>query len=216
MRPLRVMVYDKTCTTTPLQVFRGKPRRLRVGLSHSWVLGGWLYGRLGRLDRCAGFSDWASALAWLGEIERERSIGEIQFWGHGRWGQLLIDGQPLERSAVEPGHTHHKALSAVRERLSGADALWWFRTCETFGAERGHDFARAWTDFMGCRAAGHTYVIGPWQSGLHALEPGAVPHWSTQEGLEQGRPDAPVKAQTSGPRQPNTIHCLQGRVPHGW
>ena len=37
----------------------------------------------------------------------------------------------------------------------------------------GHDFARAWTDFFGSRAAGHTFIIGYWQSGLHTLAPGA-------------------------------------------
>ena len=39
-RPLRLIVYDRTCT--------GRPAR--PGLTHSWIAGAWLYGRLDRID----------------------------------------------------------------------------------------------------------------------------------------------------------------------
>jgi hypothetical protein len=93
--------------------------------------------------------------------------------------------------------------------------LWWFRTCETFGCEAGHDFARRWTRFFGCRAASHTYIIGPWQSGLHILEPGQSPDWPLDEGLAEGTPDSPEKALWSTPGKPNTIFCLTSRLPDG-
>ncbi|MEL6179258.1 MAG: hypothetical protein AAFS10_09900 [Myxococcota bacterium] len=213
--PLRVMIYDATCRTASFKL-RGHKRHLPIGLSHSWRAGAVLYRGWGRLDHTAGFSDWATALTWLANVEPERPLGSIQFWGHGRWGHILIDKEPLSRTALSPNHVLHGHLKAIQERLCGPEALWWFRTCETFGAEPGHHFARTWTDFMACQAAGHTFVIGPWQSGLHSLKPGATPHWSPSEGLQAGRPDAPLKAFMSGPRYPHTIHCLQGQVPPGW
>lgn len=205
MSALRLMIYDETCTRDwgPL------------GLTHSWRVGAHLYAGLGRLDAWAGASSWAGALDWLARIQPDRAIGEVQFWGHGRWGLVKIAGEALDASALGPSHRLNPALQRIRERMS-PDGQWWFRTCETFGASRGHDFARRFTDFMGCAAAGHTYIIGPWQSGLHRLQPGQQPHWSAWEGLKGGTPDAPQRAFWSGPTAPNTVHCLRGRVPDGW
>ena len=102
----------------------------------------------------------------------------------------------------------------VRDRLlPDGEALWWFRTCETFGTETGQRFARAWTRFLGCRAAGHTYVIGAWQSGLHSLQPGETPRWSPEEGVQPG---PTPRSLTSRPGAPNTITFLHGRIPEGF
>jgi hypothetical protein len=76
----------------------------------------------------------------------------------------------------------------------------------------GHAFARAWTRYFQCRAAGHTYVIGPFQSGLHCLAPGAEPDWPTTEGLPTDEPHARA-ALWSTPFAPNTITCFHGTVP---
>ena len=70
------------------------------------------------------------------------------------------------------------------------DPLWWFRTCEAFGATRGHDFARRFTDFFGGRAAGHTYIIGLWQSGLHSLRAGESRNGRSRRGCPEGQPSA--------------------------
>ena len=99
--------------------------------------------------------------------------------------------------------------------MPGGESLWWFRACETFGAVPGRDFARAFTDFLGCRAAGHTHVIAFLQSGLHSLGPGEEPHWPADEGLLHGSPDAPLEACPSAPGAPNTITCLHSRFPEG-
>lgn len=203
VRPLRLMLYDQTCAGAP-----GLP-----GLSHAWWTGGHLYRGLGRIDRFAGFADWPAALRWLAEVEPDRPIGEVQLWCHGKWGHARLDRTPLDAGALSPSHRWHGLLCAIRDRLAGPDALFWFRTCETFGARAGHDFARRWTDFTGCRAAGHTYIIATWQSGLHSLRPGDSPTWSLREGLREGTPDAPVRAHWSGPRAPNTITCFHGTVP---
>jgi hypothetical protein len=145
-------------------------------------------------------------------VEPARSIAEVQFWGHGKWGRALIARESFDRSSLLPAHPLRSTLEAVRERLA-PDALIWFRTCETLGAHAGQDFARALADFAGARVAGHTYEIGYWQSGLHALDPGAKPDWDPSEGLAAGHPGAPERALPSRPDAPNTVTCFTSRVP---
>lgn len=199
--PLRLLVYDATQRERP-------PRALGA----SWQVGSYLYRGLGRIDAALGARSFDEAFAWLAAYQPDRAIGELQFWGHGKWGRALIDRESFDRRALAAGHPLHAGLSAFRERLSG-DALIWFRTCETLGAEPGHAFASALADFLGASVAGHTFVIGFFQSGLHRLRPGMKPTWSTAEGLSRGTPHAPEAAFDSGPQQPNTITCLTGRIP---
>lgn len=204
--PLRLMIYDDTC--------RG--RFLLPGLTHFWRVGGLLYRALGRLDHFRGVRSWAEGLCWLAETEPGREIEEVQFWGHGRWGNAQIAGEALDGSALSPHHPLHALLVALRSRLSQG-ALWWFRSCQTFGAQRGHAFAESFASFFGCRVAGHTFVIGLWQSGLHSLAPGRVPHWPPQEGLPPGKsPDNPDRGLWSWPGRPHTITCFARRVPDGF
>ena len=193
---LRLIIYDDTCRS-----------RFGQGLSTIWSVGAKLYSGVER-----GVHDWQKALRFLAQYPGSEPIDEVQFWMHGKWGQLYIGRNVVDRTALSPGHALAPAFAAVRERLS-PQARFWFRTCETFGAERGHDFARAWTDYFGCPAAGHTYVIGFWQSGLHRLDPGMAPDWSASEGLLEGTPAAPRRAKPSSPGEPSTIHCFDGRFP---
>jgi hypothetical protein len=201
---LRLVVYDATQ--------RARPPKL---LGYSWQYGTHLYRALGRVDAAHGARGFASALEWLKKCQPSRPIQELQFWGHGKWGQIFIDRESLDRSVLSPAHRHHAAFQAVRERLA-PDALLWFRTCETFGAERGHDFASALADATGARVAGHTFVIGFFQSGLHCLRPGAQPRWSATEGLARGSAEQPEMALPSTPTAPNTITCLDGEIPAGF
>jgi len=223
------MIYDNTCTggLPSLGAGEGILRRAsdllagtpRLGLTHSWQVGGALYAALGRLDDRRGFANWGAALTWLADHRSLEPIGEIQFWGHGKWGCAKIDREDLDVEILDRAHPDHDKLLAIRERMrprGDQPPLWWFRTCETFGAERGHEFARAWASFFGCRAAGHTYIIGPYQSGLHTLDPGELPGWSAREGLIEGTADAPRRALWSTRREPNTITCLHGRIPPGY
>lgn len=205
---LRLMLYDRTCTHTAIRGWRAP-----LGLSHSWQVGGPLYGALSRLDRWRGVASWAEGLEWLATADEP--IDEIQFWGHGRRGTALVDREGLSVASLAPGHPHARALDAVRERMHPG-SRWWFRTCDTFGGDAGHTFARRWTDHFGCDAAGFTYVIGVWQSGLHRLSPGAVPRWPASEGIAVGTPAKPVRSAGSAPWRPHTITCFDGSIPAGW
>jgi hypothetical protein len=200
---LRLLIFDRTDRRW------GVPR-----LSAAWRAGASLYRGLGWVDAWRPVSRWSEALDWL-VGHGDEPIDEIQFWGHGNWGCVKIDGVRLDAAALKPGSPHHARLCAIRERMSPG-ALWWFRTCETFGAEVGHDFARRWTDFFGRRAAGHTYVIGSWQSGLHSLEPGDRPAWPADEGIAAGSAAEPAKAKGSRPWAPNTISFFRSSIPEGY
>lgn len=201
---LRLVVYDAT-------------QRLRrpKALGLSWQYGTHLYRALGRVDAAYGARGFADALAWLARHDGARPLQEVQFWGHGKWGRIFIDRESLDRSVLGHGHSQHRAFQAVRERLV-PDALLWFRTCETLGARAGQDFAAALADATGARVAGHTYVIGFFQSGLHCARPGVAPAWSTVEGLARGSAEQPEQALNSTPDAPNTITCLTGQIPEGF
>jgi hypothetical protein len=128
---------------------------------------------------------------------------------------VLLGPDVLDASAFVPTSRFYAQLEAIRERVHTRSRIW-FRTCETFGAQAGHSFAERVSDFFGCRAAGHTYIIGAWQSGLHSIGPGERARWPIEEGLREGTPSAPQRAFGSAPWRPNTIHALVSDVPIGW
>jgi len=183
-------------------------------LSFAWARGAQLYRAQRRIDAAHGVASWAEAFAWL--EQQPGPIDELQYWGHGRWGCVLVDRTDiLHAPSLEPDHAHHRGLAMIRERLA-PDALIWFRTCETFGAAAGHDFAMRLADWTGARVAGHTHVIGFHQSGLHGLRPGMRPSWPSTEGLARGTADAPERAKGSRPWASHTITCLHANVPDAW
>ncbi|MCH9682439.1 MAG: hypothetical protein K0V04_13465 [Deltaproteobacteria bacterium] len=201
------MVFDRNC--------RGKTAR--PGLSHAWWAGAKLYRSLGRLDAYRGVDSWEEALDYLAQFRPELPLAEVQYWGHGKWGGARVQSQHLDSSALVHGHPLRSRLAAVADRmLPNAQSLWWFRTCETFGARPGHRFAAELSDFLQSRVAGHTYIIGHIQSGLHTLMPGQQPQWSDEEGLRAGSPDNPQRAWWSKWKAPNTITCLRGTIPEGY
>ena len=187
---MRVVVYDRT----------------DGGLSRVWGAGSALYRGLRRVDAAQGVESWDEALTWIATLPEP--ITELQYWGHGKWGAALVDDDVLDASSL------HR-LEGLREQLA-PDALVWFRTCETFGARRGIDFAERLGDFLGVRVAGHTFIIHFHQSGLHALAPGSRADWSEEEGLKAGSAADPQRARRSAPWAPRTITCLAGSVPDAW
>jgi hypothetical protein len=208
---LRLLVFDRTCTGS-----HGLP-----GLSHAWRAGQHLYRGLRRLDAGFGAASWGEALDWLASHGAPAPLAEIQFWGHGHWGRANIAGEALDVAALSPGHPLQPRLAQVATRMQRKErGLWWFRTCETFGTAAGHQFASAFARFFDCRVAGHTHVIGVWQSGLHSLLPDQTPNWPVTEGVRTTVSSVSsanaVSAAPSRPFAPNTISCLHGRVPAGF
>lgn len=208
IEPLRLMLFDTTC--------RG--RGVWPGLSAAWSAGERLYRGLGRLDAARGVTSWAEGLTWLVEQSRAmgRPIGEVQYWGHGRRGRAMVDDDHFDARSLLRGGALRPDLDDLRTALlpDGTSTLW-FRTCETLGGRVGQDFAVRLAEHLRCRVAGHTHVIGFWQSGLHSLRPGEHPSWSIDEGLREGTSEAEI-ALDSSPFRTNTIHCLQGVIPSGY
>ena len=198
---MRLIVYDRTCVT------RGG------GLSIPWALGARVYRGLGRASAIAGVASWSEAHDAM--LAQPAPISDLQFWGHGKWGCAFVREDVLDARALAESHPLYGRLRALRDQLA-PDALVWFRTCETFGAHRGHDFARRLADFLGRRVAGHTYVIGFHQSGLHGLLPGARPDWAADEGLARGSAESPERAKRSRPWAPRTLTALASAVPASW
>lgn len=186
-----------------------------LGLSHSWFAGGALYRWLGELDDYHGFDTWTDALRWLVEYAPDEQIEQIQFWGHGSPGAVWMRDRPLFAHTPLHDTTDGVLLRRLADRLK-PESLIWFRTCSTFAGERGHVFAQTWADTLGCQIAGHTHIIGPWQSGLHTVAPGQQPSWNAMEGIEEGTADRPTKLKWSSPLAPHTVFCLESRVPKGW
>lgn len=179
-------------------------------LTTSWRVGVGLYRhypRVLRADATWAATSWIDAFAWLASVEPQRPIAEIQYWGHGHPGRVLIAKDALDVGALRG--PLQVDIAAVAARLSST-SLVWLRTCGAFGGERGQAFAQALSSTFRCRVAGHTHVIGPLQSGLHSLAPGQTPSWSTSEGLDDGR------MLPSTPWAPHTITCFDGAIPAGW
>lgn len=182
------------------------------GLSFAWATGARWYRARGWLDRAKGAESWEEALEFLETTVPSRKVSEIQFWGHGKWGDARFGDERLELASLARGHPHGERLRRVAARFD-AGAVLWFRSCETLGASSGQAFAQALAGELGCTVAGHTYVIDLLQSGLHALRPGGAPDWDPEEGLAEGSAERPLRALRSSPSAPRTITCFDGRLP---
>lgn len=196
----KVVVFDRTCRS-PLG-----------GLSALWSIGAEWNRTLGRFDACFGASHWQQALRWLADVRPGEWLEEVQFWGHGKWGEAWIGGDRLSMDWLDPAHKAASWLQAIRDRMRpDGRSLWWFRTCETLGGAKGQSFAQAFSDRMGVRVAGHTHVIALAHSGLHLTEPGSHPNWDPTEGIrsEQAR-----HARGSSFRFPRTIGFWRMSLPN--
>ena len=169
-------------------------------VGNSWVLGGRLYRALRRVDLVIPVLLWDQVLPELRKVP-DFSIKDLQFWSHGHQGGVSINGESVNNFNLNPAF-----WAAVGKKLR-ADGRVWFRTCATFSGHYGHEFAKKVADTMDRTVVGHTYIIGPFQSGLHVHVPGREPSWSPQEGMEV-RKDGSIGIKMSGPFQPYTVTCL--------
>ncbi len=198
---LRLLVYDATC----------EGEGLLPGLSTVWRAGSYLYRGLDRIDAAFGARTWAEALDFLAHHGEGRPLAEVQYWGHGNFGKLLLGRDALDARGLSEG-PHVGAVDAVVARMEkGEDGLLWLRTCEAFGGRSGHGFARALASRFGCRVAGHTHVIGVLQSGLETLLPGEEPGWPEEQGVTPAGEGA--TGRPSLPGEPHTVSFLTGSLP---
>lgn len=179
-------------------------------LRFSWITGGKFYEKFRSIEHHAGFSSWKEALKWIISIEPDKKINSIQFWGHGSPGRVWINGDFLSTRSILASSEHRELLLQLKERLT-FDSVVWFRSCNVFTGQEGRLFAISFSSFLDCKIASHTYIVGPWQSGLHTIEPGCLPNWSLEEGIGKDG-----KKLWSMPWSPNTIFCLNGKIPKGW
>jgi hypothetical protein len=179
----RVIIYDASGAKPDLE------------LSDTWWLGARLFKALRRADHIIEARAWGDVVEGLRQFSR---VDEVQYWGHGSPGNVWLGNERLGAD--------------VLARLPAIGTLW-LRTCSTFHGAAGQTFAEWLAMRTRARVAGHTYIIGPWQSGLRTLRPGAVPDWKMSEG--RGRGDD-GRIAWSGPLQPRTVTCLHAEIPRGW
>lgn len=219
--PLDIVVFD----SDPAGLFsrRRLPhtyRATQAGLVASWIGG---VARLlvrRRTTVSIGATSWETALPRIVEASKKHSssIHSIQFWGHAAPGRALLGkDSELTLASLREGHKHHDALVAVRERLHD-EAYWWFRGCSTIAGRRGQRFATVFADAMQMTVVAHTYTIGPFQSGGHAVQPGqrAQDLYDPMEGVAAGSAERPTAFKMSGPDEPNTVLATAVTPPAGW
>ena len=204
----KLMIYDATTIKDGWDGFGND------GLAYSWFAGSRLYRWARWLDEVKGVTSWEEALDWVLEQGKDAKISQIQYWGHGSWGNVWIGKTALNKATVTKDSELHRKWAEVKKVLSD-DALIWFRTCSTFGNGGGQAFARRFTDFMECKVAAHTHIIGPLQGGLHSLSPGQDIYWPQKEGVLVGDNGKESSLWTEW-KTPNTIVCLRGVLPEGW
>lgn len=225
--PLKLMVYDASDTKTNIRRIRaGIAGELKdaldivlpddikhsdfdipLGLTHSWLAGGWLYRILGRISDLKGVRTWTDALLWLSSVHSGRKIQEIQFWGHGTPGRSWM----LEDGCIDADSPTSEKYGELMEKVKGRltpDARIWFRNCSVFAGVRGYEFATKWTNFFDCKVTAHTHIINFWHAGLHTAHPNKEPHWPLEEG-DEGRAISTFSS-------PNRITCLSNSFPEEW
>jgi hypothetical protein len=196
---MKVAIYDRTA------LFDNVKNSNDI-LTYSWMYGSRMFKLFNSLDTAKGVSSWEEAFSFLEEFSKTTVITGVQFWGHGAPGVAAIGGELLNRKKTSQ---YKERLSNIGSRMS-EDAYWWWRTCGTYGRETGKHFAEHFTKTLGRKTAGHTHVIGFWQSGGHVIRPEQKAHWSDVEGF------AGDQMISSNWNRPNTIICAQTKIPKNW
>lgn len=185
-RPIRVLFYDDTETTY---------------LGASWRLGALLFSMRGAFDLVQPVTSWEQFCAILDGLG-ERSVKAIQLWGHGRPGAPLIANRPPNFVSL--------SSSLERVRYSSRSSVW-FRSCNVATGTQGREWMGSLACEAGLRVAGHTFIIGPLQSGLRVALPDDAPSWSATEGLNA---DGSLAWSSFG--APRTVTMFAKDIPDGW
>ena len=216
---LRLVIYDAT-DTAPVAVPRITRRADGAaegtgGLTRFWRMGAGLHRGIGRASASLGARSWREALRWTADVaaREDEKVHELQLWGHGGWGYMGMGDERLD-VATASGDLDGEMTGLARVLAPGA--LVWFRCCSAFGTAAGQRFATAIAERLGARVAGHTYIIGLWQSGTRSVAPGESAAWDPDEGVLRGADGSPLGADVSSMRAPRTLHCLRPGLPAGW
>ena len=216
---LRLIIYDAT-DTAPVAV----PRIVRRpdgaaegtgGLTRFWRMGAGLHRGIGRASAALGAGSWREALTWAADTATREGtqVSELQLWGHGGWGYMGMGDERLDlTTAAGPLEAETAALA----RVLAPGALVWFRCCSAFGTADGQTFAAGMAERLRARVAGHSYIIGIWQSGTHSVAPGEAATWDPDEGVLHGAGGAAIGADVSSMNAPRTLHCFRPGLPAGW
>lgn len=185
---MRVTVYDKNPGAGFSQWF----------LKTCWELACWFQKLVGAVDAYYGAKSWEDAQKWL--LEQKRPLTVIQYWGHGSPASVW-----LAQKLVPASEWLSLKPAVVPETLL------WFRACSVFQNMSGQSFSQKLANGLGCTIAGHTFVIGPFQGGLHTRRPNTEPSWPFHEGTLKSKWPDHLKWWN-----PNTIFCLRTKIPEGW
>lgn len=146
----RVIIYDRT---DPL-AFWWRLGSIIDGTRHSF-----------------GVASWEEAIQWIlyaWEIEDRQGL-EVQVWGHGSPGRVLIAGR-------------HLPLDNFSSNLRGMVDVFWSRGCETISGSTGKKWALEFVEKMDCDYVGHCVVTSwpnpLWQGRVAALRPGEPAWWA--------------------------------------
>lgn len=178
-------------------------------LDETWGIGSFSMWFRGRTDGMFGVLNWNEAFTLLRNRSNEYGlIKEVQIWSHGKPGQVLINGEKLTDFIND-----NIVIEVFKKNpIMDPNGLFWFRTCSTFQGEIGKQFAKDFSNIVGCRIAGHTHIIGcPTHSGLHSIKPNEEPSWPNEEGRNKKG-----KLLKSRIWRTNTIMFWRNTVPEGW
>lgn len=124
-------------------------------LTATWWFGSLLRSLRPGRDEILKVRSWAEMLEGFQQYP-DGSVEWAEFWGHGLSGKVFCNHASLDVGALE----------GLQRKMTGPEALWWWRTCKTFWGAAGADFAEACVDKLGCKVAGFSHTIWAWQSGL--------------------------------------------------
>lgn len=180
--------------------------------SSFWRPGAALWRVLGRATSTHGVRNIEEMLDVLVQAGKQGPISQVEVWCHGYPGGFQIGDQGLGVHGLrKPAITD--ALQEIGLRISEANGVFWIRACSSFAGPMGHAFAADLCYTMGCRVAGHTMIIGPFQAGCHTLEPSQAPYWDTRHGYtEKGGWGSAVSRLDSDRNVPAWVN----RIPQGW
>jgi len=152
-------------------------------LTWMWAIGSWLRALRPGPDKILRVGSWDEMVEKLQALP-DGSVTRVEYWGHGTsggvkcgkewaWGPTMKSKDPV-RYIVGP-------LSQVSHVLA-PDAVWWWRTCNSFWGVAGKPFAKACADTLGCKVAAFTRIIWWWQGDLRIAKPSVEPDWDNTGG----------------------------------